>query len=972
MPINKWIYSKGNTSGGGGVVVAPDAPPVVISPLEPDGNSSVREIYNGLFEIDVFYTPGAGATADNFVGVAVFLEDPDISSLPQAPLDGTASLDGSVQVSGKYQPHHETSSFVSPAVIQVDGQPAARDVRVYLQAYGKVTNATLIRANKPGATPSIKVPVPAAAGLYVSGQEYAWLVSNPSVIVVPDFDNPAGPHYYFTFNYDAPDPSLPLPPGLQPFAGVQIVYEYSDGHQTQAVFLAVNKPDTWITEDYAIGSTQTYRVYFCSEDVGGNVNTPVANLTPSVLVTITYPPAGQATAPDVTGLTLTNARDAWQPDGTIWALVDAAWTLPTTPRYAGMHLYRVDQMPPRLMASCPAPVVNATLWVNDWPKVSQIWTIAAISYDQNGKPAADPAQPLPGHIPQAFWTIGPPLSAGSGQEYTSIGTAPISPITTEQMKNSDGVIMMRHHITGWGNPPDNSFGGMSIARFPTGDTNADHATWWNAPKNVTALVTDWEPAPSATIWDFYFVSRDMSGHRNSIFPTVTPEIIGVHFTPDPGSVLASRFPQDWWNIDEFNFTVAPDGTYTTQSFTAKVIAAQKISVGSILRVGGGTAVSNDTKASFAGNQNGQIGVFNATNVLRGWIGQQDGLGTPDTPSPHSIFGAWFAELYVGGAGPPTAPFYARQDGTIIVGGFDVASVSGVSRYPYISIHDATNTEVGRIGAKIGYASTGNQSGAEATIQGAWFREFAYGGQSFADWRILAKMDPSNVAGATVQMRNVNLFTIDYRAGYPDATNPLNAENTLLFGADAWHATGTDSRYYKFPGITLTRTNTTHGIILTNRGFILNGPTVAPLGNFVSFNGDQFGGDAGTFWAVFQMFNPVSGNPNVVLGSALSSSVGVVSDAGAYLHMYDQGGTSNFYVDTLGNITVRFTVICGTVSASGQVSCVGVNANGGEIDGGIIYATRYGIAGGTLGVATGTFTAGTKTVTVTGGIITSIV
>ena len=266
MPIGRWIYEKTNTSGGGGVVVAPDAPPVV------PGVGTAREIYNGLFEVDVPWTAGAGASPDNFAGVAVFLEDPDISTLAEAPLNGTASLDGTSQVSGKWQPVRETDSFTSPAVLQVDGQPAARDIRVYLQAYGKVTNATLVRANKTGATPSVKVTIPAAAGSYVSGQEYAWLITNPSVVTVPDFDNPAGPQYYFTFNYTAPDPSIPLPPGLQPFAGVQTVYEYQDGRRAQAVFLAVNKPDTWISDEYSIGATQTYIIYFCSTDAAGNVN----------------------------------------------------------------------------------------------------------------------------------------------------------------------------------------------------------------------------------------------------------------------------------------------------------------------------------------------------------------------------------------------------------------------------------------------------------------------------------------------------------------------------------------------------------------------------------------------------------------------------------------------------------------------------------------------------------------------------
>ena len=726
-------------------------------------------------------------------------------------------------------------------------------------------------------------------------------------------------------------PSIPLPPGLQPFAGVQTVYEYTDGRRAQASFLAVNKPDTWISDEYSIGATQTYKIYFCSVDAAGNVNSIVPDLTPSVLVTITYPPAGQATAPDVTGLALTNSRFEPEPDGTIWALADVSWAIPISPRYAGMNLYRVDVQPPVLMAAAPAPVNHVTLYVNNWPTLAQAWTLAGISYDQNGKPAADPTQTLPPHIPLVTWNIGPPGTGTQGQEYTSIGSAAGATVTTEQELSSDGVVKMRHHIAGWTNPTDNTFGGMSVARVFGGDLAG--ATWWDAPKGATTLVTDWEPAPAARSWDFYFVSRDMLGHRNTIFTGFTPELPNVAFTPMAGNIIPSRLPSGWWDPTEFQWPAYPAG-----SFQALQFVAQKIYVGSILRVGGGNGTD---AASFAGQQNGQIAVYNASNVLRAWMGEQDNTATPGQAA-HSVFGGWFGELYIGGTSPVNAPIYATQAGTVIVGGFDVAG----SAYPYISIRDNTGLEVGRIGARIGYSSGGNQAGPELTIQGAWFREFAYGGQSFTDWRMLAKMDGTTPSGASVQMRNINLFTIDYMQNYPSAVNPTNAEVTLTFGYDAFFAPVADTRYWKFPGITLVRTGTKQGVALIDRGIIINNPAGQQLASLVAFNGDQFGSDTpATFWAALTMANPLTGASNVILNS------GSVGNGAAYLSIGD-GTTNNFSVDQAGNVAVRANLSCGTFSMTGALSCGGVTSSGP-----ISCTTLTATAGGNAITATGSITGG---------------
>jgi hypothetical protein len=558
--------------------------------------------------------------------------------------------------------------------------------------------------------------------------------------------------------------------------------------------------------------------------------------------------------------------------------------------------------------------------VIDYPNPAQDWTLAAISFDFNGHAAADPhTLPLPDHIPTAIWHIGPPGPGGTGWEYTSlVGVAGVT-IDTEQQLNSDGVVMMRHKIVGWTNPNDNSFGGVSIARVYGGDLV--NATWWDAQKTDTSLTTPWEPAPGPRSWDFYFVSRNQQNKKNSILPGVTPKVT-VSFTPMQGQIIPYRLPPGWWDPAEFQWPAYPGGYFQALQFVAK-----KIFVGSILRVGGGTGTQD---ATFGGQSNGQIAVYNQFNVLRGWIGQQDNTATPDQPQ-HSVFGAWFAELYLGGDGPPSAPIYAKQDGTVIVGGWDVQG----TRYPYISIRDKTGLEVGRIGANVGINLVGSTD--PAYIQGAWFRDFAFGGQGLSDWRFLAKYD-AGTGIANVQMRNINKFWIDYTQNYSPpggTTNPLNAANHLEFGYDTYITDVASSSYAKFPGMSLYRTGTTHGINLINRGLVLKNAAGLRVGALVSFNGDSLGGDTangGLFWGALTLNNPNTGVATITLASGATG--GSVQPT---MFITDQTATiTHFAVDGINAVTCRLGVTTGlglVIDSSNNIMGTAIHSSSGYLIGG---------------------------------------
>ena len=919
------------TAVGGGVgyidVQVSDGtiPPVSIdgSTTFPDpqvtiNSAAVRQIYENQFEVSVFWTPTATSVADAFRGVSVFLEDPDTSEGGSAPLAGTVKLDGTSQASGTWTPIQQNDSYQSPAVILVDGSAASRKVRIYTQAFGTASNAKLQRANRPNPSPSIQVVVPAKSDSYGSGLEYAWLITNPVATVVKDFDNPAGPYWWLTFGYTKPDASIPLPPGMKEFGGAVTFFERNnDGNYQLNQFLDVLDVNhtSWKTERFAAGAGDAFRVWFASRDIDGRVNKIVPGFTPYADVVVVYPPVGESSAPYITGLTLSNYRHEPQPDGTDIARVDLSWLNPTSPRFASVEFLRTGVTPPRSMRQPSSPPVSSvTLDVIDWPKTASAWTIVAISRDFNGKASDSAATPGPS-TPSVLWNIGPPTlgTPGGGIEYTPIGGVSAVTITTEQQPGGDGIQQMRHKISGWTNPTDNTFGGMSIARvYPIGDYA--NATWWDPPKGATSFTTDWEPAPTSRTFDFFFVSRDMQGRINSISAANTPKVSHV-FTLVPGQLLTSRLPRDWFDEAEFSW---PAGGL----FVADQFAAKKIYVGSILRVGGGTT-ANVTDPSFAGQQNGQIAVYSNGNVLRAWMGQQTATSPGDTVA-HTVFGGWFAELYVGGDNPTNAPIFTNQTGQIFVGGF--AGAPGSGRYPYISIRDAANGEVGRMGANIGWS----QGGIENTIQGAWFRDLAFGGQNFTDWRFLSKTD-GTVGGTTVQIRQVNKFTIDYAANYAGSglPNGTNASNHLEFGYDAFVTDNPgDSSYYKFPGIALYRNNydvvnnPKHGIAIINRGIILRGPfnvggNLGRVISLVSYNGDPKGSDAGSvWWGDLSMHSYGNGAVNVQLNSGNSV------DGSSSFILKDAAGTTNFSVGTTGNVTIRGTLTMANLTLSGNLNVTG--------------------------------------------------
>lgn len=910
-----YVAQGGGGGGGGGPVTIPSAPPVTICGIAGSPCTTPPDILprnNGVVEIDVFWQPAASATAANFAGAAVYIEDPDISSGTQAPLNGTTQLNGTSQVSGQWAPVFQNNSTESPAVVLIKKQAADRPVRIYLAAFGKNTVPILNRANGPSPTPSIVVDVPGQE-TGESGQEYAFLVTNPVVNVVPDFNRP-DPNYYLTFGYTPPDPSVPIPANLQPFSGCRIVFVPTDATDQNPQFSAQSDPGLFVPTVWAAGykspiydpshpaasgSTQ-FRCYFCSEDTLGDINSLVEGVTPYALASIP-----QITpAPDISNFLITNPTTVWLADGSFVNQATLSWTLPSSAQYAGVILYLVgvagtpplSKFPMALTPQQANVDASFVLQIPNGmgaviPANNETWTIAAISVSAQGALSDDPAKfgQSSFHSPTVTWTVGPPQpgSAGSGQERAPFVTIdPGATVTATETTSSDGVRMVSFQVGSWTDPASNQFGGADVVMVLNHDPST--ATWWDAGM-ATSFTTPSIPAPGTfgqpVPINFYIVSYDPQGNKNQLVQGTTPRIppysgAAYNYTPTQGAVIPAR--SGWFDPTEFQW---PAGL----SFGALQFAAQKIFVGSILRVGGGAGTD---AASFAGQQNGQIAVYNSSNVLRAWMGEQQ----PAQGNGQPLYGGWFGQLWVGGTNPLDAPLWVDNQGIIEVGG--IAAAQG-SQYPYLSIRDSHGLEMGRIGAQISVnsGSPGDNTGSNPPqlTAGAWFTQLAVGGSSLTNWNVLITPSATNPLGSNFQMRNIALLSIDY----PQNSAPsgfFNSPYRFDVGNTVWMAAGLANGTWVFPGIHIYEVDNNQnnfGATFISRGMVLRAPATQNyqvLASLVSYNGVSSGQDSGTFYGELTMFCPVA---NII---TVDLAAGSTTSNNPYFRMTDRSGNPFFWVD----------------------------------------------------------------------------
>jgi hypothetical protein len=937
-----WIVEAPGTGTGGSGGVPGEAPPVTIT------GSKVIARETDLVEVDVTYTVNAAATSATYSGCAVYIEDPDISSGAEAPLDGSTTLDGSAQVSGQWNPLRDQDTHKSPVAVLIPEGDVDRSVRIYLAAFGPNSTAQLVRANDTTQTPtpSVVVTIPAVSSTYVSGMEVAWLVTNVGVKVNTEY-NLAPPLYTLTFSYTPPTPEQEAhrPPGLSAFGGVAIWYKYfDDGRLVQAMqhpYVAtspqVGDVESWKSTEYQ-ASKGSFRVYFVSTDVGGNQNSIVDGITPSFDVTIdpTTP------VPKVTNLQIVpgSAGVMYQLDGSFVEEATFSWVLPTEglARYAGMFLYRVATngsapVPALIWSQTSATDMQATVEISNVPAAPETWTIAGIAVDFNGQLEDDPSTyGSPGWTsPVVAWTVGPPGIGvtGGGLEFAPPVTVNAGALVVPaESTSSDGLRMVTFAINGtngaWTNPTDNRFGGVWVALVVNGDIS--HPIYWQVPQGANHFTTPAIAAPGSfgisIPLAFYLVSRDPQGHRNMLVVTVTPVIL-LSYTPTEGVIIPSRNPlTPQWFSSEFS--------WVNNAMTVDSIGAGKIQVGSLLQVGG----SNSFNVAPAAANNGQIGVFDSNNKMVGWIGVAQvttGQQPQNTVGSNNYGGAWFGQLWVGGDSPAHAPVWIDQQGVVMVGG--IAAAAG-AQYPYISVRDNYGIEKGRIGAMLTNPAPPGDSGAVSSVpagvnSGAWFTQFAAGGSSATNWQVL--IDGSG----KFYIRDTDQFSINFAANPNDGAHnpPFNNPYTILMGKSTWAGVGSNTNTWQFPGIQIFESTGSppsqiFGSILLNRGLVLRGRPEQSYGIIVTLamvNGDSSGSDIpSNFWGQLAMYNPT--NPSQVTVDIASGGVsGGVVYGDSHLYLYDRSGHTTFSVDGNGQVHFKDTLWQGSKQLT--------DANGNWIGGG---------------------------------------
>lgn len=922
-----WIVEAGGQAGGGGGTPVGPAPPVSVDPV-----ADVIFRNDHKVEVDVDWTPSSSATPQNFTGVKTYLEDPDISSGTQAPLDvaiGTA-LDGSAQVSGQWEPVYQSDSFVNPgetfgtAIIFPDSKityTQSRNVRIYLNAYGPGGENKLVRANDPTntPTPNILVEIPIGPGQGQSGMEWAFLVTEPDVQVVPDYNRP-DPQYSLVFTYIPPDPSAPPPPGINRFGGVRIVYVYYDSRgnpQFPGTDTGIDVPVAQAESGYsspaypASAGGGKFRVYFCSEDdstpLGMHVNSLVEGVTPEVDVSV---PPIVTTAIDVSDFLISNEKVGWQIDGTLIAQADFAWSLPSASakgNYSGVRLYLVNVTAdtgndgstplstfPSALSDIQANVDTGLTLYEIPPAQPEVWTVAAISVSTTGDLVDTPADygKPDFHSPTVTWHIGPP-PPGAPLVTINAGAA----ATPTQSLSTDGIGMVSFQVGPWTNPTDPSFGGAQVAMVINKDPNS--AVYWSVPLGATSFTTPSMPSfgnvGAQVPVDFYLVSDDPKGHKNQLIlgSGGTPRIAST-YVPAEGAVIPAR--SGWFDPGQFAWS---GSGFQAQSFSASVIQ-----VGKTLVVGG-------APASFGGSDNGQIAVEDSGGNLLGWIGMQQPVQGKGAP----LYGAWFKQLWVGGNDPTTAPLFIDTQGILEVGGI---SAQQGSVYPYISIRDASGYEKGRIGASLTAPAPGGGTGPQppAITTGAWFTEAAFGGSNLSNWNILiAPTTTGNPLGSDVTMRNIYLFSVDYAAQIsPPPGQPANEEYKLEFGSSVWTGAGTTGQW-QFPGIHLYEVDgqsNPFGATLLSRGLVLRGHAAQGnrvLCSLVTYNGNQSGADydtanANNFWAELSMYTPSSTDSTGHPTQTVYLTSGAPGTGSAYLTLRDYNGNILFGTDTTGACFVK--------------------------------------------------------------------
>lgn len=664
-----------------------------------------------------------------FRGIEIWIEDPDQSATGILLADGIIPWDGGRGLVGTgwgIQPGPRVPYTAGDVVLIDDLEPVevTRGIRIYVNSYNTddVGNP-LVRANESGPTPSVVVTIPPPSFNAGRGHEYAPVALSFAFSgAQPNYHYESGGDVLwsadFTFVNPTADPRYPQ------LASYDLMIEFPDGNQVLDSRWPRTSGVIRTKRTYSVPPVASpYRAWLVSVDPDGYQNSVVPGITPHIDFTVEHPTGGpgEEYAPVAQGFVLASTggytagvKFSYQDGGDVLYGLGTRWNRPdiaATPKLGGYDLV-IEYADGRRELAGSFSANDTGQWHSDyWPlnNTGVVFIFWLVSFDTNDRRNTI----VDGTTPKLTTTVVVP-SGPSGEERAPSVTSPSASIS--YAVDVDGGELWG--FTGsWTLPAtDPRYGGVRIIARNQADGALVTLGQWS-PTDTT-FRTSMFPLLQAVTWDLYFISIDTNERANSLVVGTSPRVMNLTVTAQTtGRIKLNRTDTSTFNPTEFEITFGGQ-------FQAKLFAAEKIFVGSVLRVGGGS-IAGVTAPSFNGS-NGQIAVYNSSNTLRAWMGQNG-----------AVFGGWFGELYVGGTGPGTAPLYANASGQVIVGGIS-------SGTPFISLQNSSAVEVGRLGANIDGAG----------FNGGWFKQFRVGGPSISSPVIQSDASGNvSINGATFKITN---------------------------------------------------------------------------------------------------------------------------------------------------------------------------------------------------------------------------
>jgi hypothetical protein len=272
--------------------------------------------------------------------------------------------------------------------------------------------------------------------------------------------------------------------------------------------------------------------------------------------------------------------------------------------------------------------------------------------------------------PSSLLTVDPVPEGSAGEEWTSVTTG-LSALV-EYAVDMVGAVVFR--IYGTFTPPtDTSYRGVRMVGREENET--DWRTLSVEPMGATTFTSTWMPVPEAAeTWDVCAQPKGGTTRFNSIvIGTTDCDQVLIEDQAGLGGLDLTRLDTTTFNTDEFEVSGG--------AFQMNEINANKIVTGT-LKVGGG-----------ASDKPGQMGVFDATDTLIGWIGEQ-GI----------YYGAWFKQLWVGGSDPTTAHLYTDSSGNLTID-YDLNNIT-TTLSNFTSGTESIGLEVQNTGSSYNYARLG--------------------------------------------------------------------------------------------------------------------------------------------------------------------------------------------------------------------------------------------------------------------------